>query len=93
MKYPLDIKEIIGVLISKNKIDYIYLNIYIRETSPFELIILVSNKRVNDLGDWVPKILKTIKSYPNYVAKFYFNHQAIEKIKEGNLFNVYIMST
>lgn len=63
MKYPLDIKEIIGVLISKNKIDYIYLNIYIRETSPFELIILVSNKRVNDLGDWVPKILKTIKSY------------------------------
>lgn len=86
MKYPLDIKEIIGVLISKNKIDYIYLNIYIRETSPFELIILVSNKRVNDLGDWVPKILKTIKSYPNYVAKFYFNHQAIEKIKEGNLF-------
>lgn len=58
MKYPLDIKEIIGVLISKNKIDYIYLNIYIRETSPFELIILVSNKRVNDLGDWVPKSLR-----------------------------------
>lgn len=58
MKYPLDIKEIIGVLISKNKIDYIYLNIYIRETSPFELIILVSNKRVNDLGDWVQKSLR-----------------------------------
>ncbi|ERJ60217.1 HEPN domain-containing protein [Sphingobacterium paucimobilis] len=43
-------------------------------------------KYVKTLGDLVPKIVNTIKEYPQYKVICYVAFQAKDKIREGNLF-------
>jgi len=78
--------NIVSQITSKYNIEQIYLNSYDRDILPYELIILVSNKYVNNLGDLVPKIVNTIREYPQYKVMCYVAFQAKDKIREGNLF-------
>jgi len=86
MKDQHALSPIINLLTSKYNIEQIYLNTYDREILPYELIILVSNKYVKTLGDLVPKIVNTIRQYPQYKVMCYVAFQAKDKIREGNLF-------
>src|SRR5690606_26904948 len=52
----------------------------------FELVILVSNKYVKNLGELVPKMVNTIKVFGDYRVLCYVAFQAKDKIREGNLF-------
>lgn len=80
------LSPILNLLTSKYNIEQIYLNSYDRDILPYELIILISNKYVNNLGDLVPKIMNTIREYPQYRVKCFVALQAKDKIREGSLF-------
>lgn len=86
MKEQNVISSIVNLLIPKYNIEQIYLNMYDRDILPYELIILVSNKYVNNLGGLVPKIVNTIREYPQYKIMCHVAFQAKDKIREGNLF-------
>src|SRR5690606_17109894 len=86
LKNQENLEKIISQITSKYNIEQIYLNTYNRDHLPYELIILVSNKYVKNLGDLVPKIVNTIKEYPQYKVICYVAFQAKNKIREGNLF-------
>src|SRR5690606_26077435 len=81
-----NLKNIISEITTKYNIEHIYLNNYDRDILPYELIILVSNKYVKTLGDVVPKIVNSIRGYPQYKVMCYVAFQAKDKIREGNLF-------
>ncbi|NGM61964.1 HEPN domain-containing protein [Sphingobacterium sp. SGG-5] len=81
-----NLENIVSRITSKYNIEQIYLNTYDRDILPYELIILVSNKYVKTLGDLVPKIVNTIREYPQYKTMCYVAFQAKDKIREGNLF-------
>ena len=81
-----NIKEIVDILTTKYNIEQIYLNTYAQETTPFELIILVSTKYVKNLDDLAPRIINSIRDYPQYNVMCYVAFQAKDKIREGNLF-------
>ena len=86
IKNKQELKEIIQILTIQYNIEEIYLNIYNGQTSLFELIILVSNKYVKALDTLVPKILNSIKEYPQYKIRCYIAFQAKNSIGAGNLF-------
>lgn len=71
-----NLKNIVSEITSKYNIEHIYLNNYDRDILPCELIILVSNKYVKTLGDLVPKIVNTIREYPQYKVMCYVAFQA-----------------
>src|SRR5690606_36612918 len=81
-----NLKNIISEITTKYNIEHIYLNNYDRDIVPYELMILVSNKDVKTLGDVVPKIVNSIRGYPQYKVMCYVAFQAKDKIREGNLF-------
>ncbi|MFI2742198.1 hypothetical protein ACG2LH_05625 [Zhouia sp. PK063] len=84
--YHQNLKEVIEALTTKYHIEQIYINTYEGKTTPFELIILVGNKYVRTLDDLVPRILNTIREYPQYKLMCYIAFQAKDKIRAGNLF-------
>ena len=81
-----NLENIVSQITSKYNIEQIYLNTYDRDSFPYELVILVSNKYVRTLGDLVPKLVNTIREYPQYKIMCYVAFQAKYKIREGNLF-------
>ena len=81
-----NLENIISTITSAYAIEQIYLNSYDRDSLPYELIILVSNKYVKTLCDLVPKIMNSIRAYPEYKVMCYVAFQAKDKIREGNLF-------
>lgn len=86
MKEQENLENIVSKITSKYNIEQIYLNTYDRDILSYELIILVSNKYVKTLGDLVPKIVNTIREYPQYKIMCYVAFQAKDKVREGNLF-------
>src|SRR5690606_40729318 len=81
-----NLKNIDSQLTPNYSTEHIYLNNYDRDILPYALIILVSNKYVKTLGDVVPKIVNSIRGYPQYKVMCYVAFQAKDKIREGNLF-------
>lgn len=81
-----NLKNMISQITSQYNIEQIYLNTYERDILPFELIILVSNKYVKTLGDLAPKIINTLREYPQFKIMCFVAFQAKDKIREGNLF-------
>lgn len=81
-----ELSLVINSVTSKFNIEQIYINTYKREYTPYELIILVSNKYVRTLGEVVPKIVNTIREFPEFKVLCYVAFQAKDKIREGNLF-------
>lgn len=81
-----ELSSVINNITSKFNIEQIYINTYKREYTPYELIILVSNKYVRTLGEVVPKIVNTIREFPEFKVLCYVAFQAKDKIREGNLF-------
>ena len=80
------LENIVSNITTQFNIEQIYLNSYEQQDVPHELIILVSNKYVKTLGDLIPRILNAIIDYPQYKVLCYVAFQAMNKIKEGNLF-------
>ncbi|WP_262249908.1 HEPN domain-containing protein [Parapedobacter soli] len=78
--------EAINGLTEKYDIESIYLNAYDNTPTYRELVILVSNKYVKNLGELVPKMVNTIKAFGDYRVLCYVAFQAKDKIREGNLF-------
>lgn len=81
-----ELSSVVNNITSKFNVEQIYINTYKREKSPYELIILVSNKYVRTLGEVVPKIVNTIRDFPEFKMQCYVAFQAKDKIRERNLF-------
>ena len=86
MKKKETLEDVISKITSKYNIEQIYLNTYDRKREAHELIVLVSNKYIKNLGDVVPRMVNTIRNYPHYQVRVYVAFQAKDKIREGNLF-------
>ncbi|MFZ4263841.1 hypothetical protein ACFRAE_17525 [Sphingobacterium sp. HJSM2_6] len=80
------LKKVIQILTSNFLIECIYLTDSHGSSVFKELILLVSNKYVNIIGEITPKMMNSIKEYENYLIKCFVAFQAREKIKKGNLF-------
>jgi len=78
--------EVMNGLTEKYDIESIYLNAHNNTDTCRELVILVSNKYVKNLGELVPKMVNTIKAFGDYRVLCYVAFQAKDKIREGNLF-------
>lgn len=81
-----NLEQIILSLTEKYDIECIYANNHDDINKCFELVILVSNKYVKNLGELVPKMVNTIKAFGDYRVLCYVAFQAKDKIREGNLF-------
>ena len=80
------LEDVIQILTSGFLIECIYLTDSHGSSVFKELILLVSNKYVNIIGEITPKMMNSIKEYENYLIKCFVAFQAREKIKKGNLF-------
>lgn len=85
-KEPQNLEQIILSLAEKYNIECIYANNHDDTDKCCELVILVSNKYVKNLGELVPKMVNTIKAFGDYRVLCYVAFQAKDKIREGNLF-------
>lgn len=80
------LEDMISKITSKYDVEQIYLNAYYKKWEDYELIVLVSDKYMENLGDVVPKIVNSIKENPLFRGSCYVASEAKDKIKEGNLF-------
>lgn len=80
------LEEVIQILTSNFLIECIYRSDFHESVEHKELILLVSNKYVNIIGEITPKMMNSIKEYENYLIKCFVAFQAREKIKKGNIF-------
>lgn len=80
------LEEVIQILSSGFLIECIYRSNFHGSSEHTELILLVSNKYVNKIGEITPKMASSIKSFETYHIKCYVAFQTREKIKKGNLF-------
>lgn len=78
--------EVIQILTSGFLVECIYRSDFHESGEHQELILLVSNKYVNIIGEITPKMMNSIKEYESYLIKCFVAFQAREKIKKGNLF-------
>ena len=80
------LEDVIQILTSNFLIECIYRSDFHESGEHQELILLVSNKYVNIIGEITPKMMNSIKEYENYLIKCFVAFQAREKIKKGNIF-------
>ncbi|MFZ4263812.1 hypothetical protein ACFRAE_17380 [Sphingobacterium sp. HJSM2_6] len=81
-----ELYKVIQILTTNYNIECIYLSEYQKSKNQRDLILLVSNKYLNYIGELTPKMVNSIKNYENYRIKCYVAFQAKEKIKRGSLF-------
>lgn len=80
------LEQVIQILTSNFLIECIYRSNFHGSSEHIELVLLVSNKYVNMIGEITPKMMNSIKEYENYLIKCFVAFQAREKIKKGNIF-------
>ena len=80
------LEEVIKILTTNFLIECIYRSDFHGSAEQTELILLVSNKYVNMIGEITPKMGGCIKHFDSYHIKCFVAFQAREKIKIGNLF-------
>ncbi|MVZ67445.1 hypothetical protein GQF61_16445 [Sphingobacterium sp. DK4209] len=80
------LEEVIQILTTNFLIECIYRSDFHESGEHQELILLLSNKYVNIIGEITPKMMNCIKEYENYLIKCFVAFQAREKVKKGNIF-------
>lgn len=80
------LEEVIQILTTNFLIECIYRSDFHGSAEQTELLLLVSNKYVNMIGEITPKMASSIKSFETYHIKCFVAFQTKEKIKKGNLF-------
>ncbi|WP_185212018.1 hypothetical protein [Sphingobacterium mizutaii] len=80
------LEEVIQILTTNFLIECIYRSDIHGSAEQTELVLLVSNKYVNMIGEITPKMVGCIKSFETYHIKCFVAFQTREKIKKGNLF-------
>lgn len=67
-------------------IEEIYLNRTDDGSESDQMVILVSNKYVQTLGEIIPQIRSKMKGFPDFAILCFVAFQARERIRQGNLF-------
>lgn len=80
------LEEVIQILTTNFLIECIYRSDFHGSAEQTELVLLLSNKYVNMIGEITPKMVCSIKHFDSYHLKCFVAFQTREKIKKGNLF-------
>ncbi len=81
-----ELGPILKMLTMHFNIEEIYLNRTNDGSVSDQMVILVSNKYVQTLGEIIPQIRSKMKGYPDFAILCFVAFQARERIRQGNLF-------
>lgn len=81
-----ELDPILEMLTMHFNIEEIYLNRIADGSVSDQLVILVSNKYVQTLGEIIPQIRSKMQGFPDFSILCFVAFQARERIRQGNLF-------